>query len=258
MEILTLLGAITIALASAATLAFRVVRVPRGRGTRAPAGRTGSRSPRMAAHLDANQPALALVKHLEDELRRHTAGLREAHNLRRARNEAEAQTRLLNARVRHAVAARDLGRVIRPTTGGRLRRWMDQAWLDMYVDRVRREVAAVRVPGQTRPLNSERTLRRLVTWVTGGPRVGFAADLVEYHRAQRAHARMALAQARQLAIANRQDEAQTQLWHEQDYHVRAERELGRMVAPVASTPSLSDSGPLAAAPKTVPLEPVTP
>lgn len=250
MPILTLLGAITIALAGAATLALRVVRVPRGRSP------AGSRTSRTDARLDVSQPANALVKSLEDELQRHTLGLREALNLRRARNEPEAQTRLLNARVRHAVAARDLGRLIRPTSGGRLRRWMDQAWLDMYVDRVRREVSAVRVPSQTRPLTGERAVRRLVTWVAGGPRVGFAADLVVYHRAQRAHARMALAQARRLASANRQDEARTQLWNEQDYHLRAERELGRMFAATAPAAGDSPSGPLPAAPKTVPLEPV--
>ena len=255
MPFLTLLGAITLALAGAATLAFRVVRVPRGRSTRAPAG---NRIPRKETRLDVSQPANALVKVLEDELQRHTLGLREALNLRRARNEAEAQTRLLNARVRHAVAARNLGRVIRPTSGLRLLRWMDQTWLEMYVERVRREVAAVRVPGQTRPLTGDPALRRLVTWVMGGPRVGFAADLVEYHRAQRAHARMALAQARRLATAQRQDEAQTQLWNEQAYHMRAERELGRMFAATAPAAGESPSGPLPAAPKTVPLEPVTP
>ncbi|HEX9036924.1 MAG TPA: hypothetical protein VF808_08015 [Ktedonobacterales bacterium] len=249
MPILTLLGVMTIALASAATLALRVVRVPRGRGMRAPAGR-------QPARMDTSKPATALVAHLEDELQRHTMGLREALNLRRARNEPEAQTRLLNARVRHAVAARALGRVIHPTAGGRLRRWMDQAWLDMYVDRVRREVGAVRVPGQTRPLAGEPALRRLVTWITGGPRAGYASDLVDYHRAQRAHARMALVQARRLVQANRQDEAQTQLWNEQDFHMRAERELGAMFAPIA--PAGATSGSLPAAPRTVPLEPVTP
>jgi hypothetical protein len=244
MPILTLLGAMVFALAGAATLAFRVVRVPQSNAaTRNPAS---SRSPR----ANAGQSTAALQKHMTDEFQRHTIGLREALNLRRARNEPEAQTRLLNERVRHAVAARDLARFIRPTSGGRLRKWMDQAWLDMYVDRVRREVAAIRVPNHTRPLAGEGALRRMITWIQGGPRAGYASDLVSYHRIQRAHYRMAMAQARKLARENRQDEAQTRLWNEQDFHMRVERELGQLTGPSPQP------GP--ASPDTAPLTPVTP
>ncbi len=244
MPILTLLGAMAFALASAATLAFRVVRVPRSNAaTRGPAGSQTTR-------MDASSSTAALLKHMADEYQRHTSGLRVAMNLRRARNETEAQTRLLNERVRHAVAARHLARFIRPTTGGRLRVWMDQAWLDRYVDRVRHEVNAVRVPGQTRPLTSERALRRIITWIQGGPRTGYASDLVAYHRLQREHYRLAMAQARRLARENRRDEAQTQLGHEKDYHQRVERDLGEQFG-LATPPS-------AASPNTAPLAPVTP
>lgn len=238
MEIMALLGAVTIALAGAATLAFRVVRVP---------GRKAVHTARQALRMDPRQPADALHKSMAREYQRHSVALREALNLRRARNESEAQTRLLNERVRHAVAARDLGRFTRPAVGGRLRRWMDQAWLDVYVDRVRREVAEVRVPGQSRPLSGEPALRQLITWIQGGPRSGYAHDLVEYHRLHREHYRLATAQARQIAQEGAEDEAQTRLAAEQAYHLRAARELGRTFGLGGSTGPLSLTDPELAA-----------
>jgi hypothetical protein len=217
MPILTLLGVIAVTLAGAATLAFRVVRVPGNGATRDAAPR-----------VSANHPAAMLLNKMSAEYQRHTIALREALNLRRARNEAEAQTRLLNERVRHAVAARDLARIARPASGWLVIRLWDQAALDRYVDRVRREVATVRVPGQTRPLTREGALRRAMTWALGGPRVGFASDLVEYHRGQREHYRLAMTNARRLTRAGSASEAQTQLWNEQDFHMRSAQELGEM------------------------------
>ncbi len=244
MPILTLLGAMAVALASATALAFRVVRTPRSDAAKR--GPAGSR----ASQLATGSSTAALLKHVTDERQRHTAALRVALSLRRARNETEAKTRLLNERVRHAVAVRDLARSIRPTGTGRLFRWMDQAWLDMYVDRVRREVNAVRVPGQTSPLATEGMWRRFIIRIQGGARIGFASDLVAYHRLQREHYRLAVIQARKLARDNRQDEAQTQLWGERDYHERIERELGELFN------QGGQPGPGGAT--TVPLAPVTP
>jgi hypothetical protein len=222
MPIPMLLSVIAITLAGAATLAFRVVRVPESKAAKR------GQAAAATARMDPRQPAMALHASMADEYRHHTMGLREALNLRRARNEAEAQTRLLNERVRHAMAARDLSRLIRPTVGGRLRRWVDQAWLDVYVDRVRREVAEVRMPSQTRPLSGESTLGRLITWAQGGPRAGYAHDLAEYHRAQRTHYRLAVAQAKRLAQEGKQDEAGARLADERDFHLRMARELGRL------------------------------
>lgn len=204
------------------------------------------------------------------EHQRHTIALREALNLRRARNDHEAQTRLLNERVRHAVAARDLARRIRPSSGGLLRRWASQAWLDIYVERVRREVGAVRVPGQTQPLTRESALRRIVVWAQGGPRVGYASDLVEYHRSQRAHYRLAKVSATRLARNGRHDEAMTQFWNEQDFHMRSAHDLGEMFgaesrpgpSPLATRPLAPMAGPTvppASAPLHAPVpEPVAP
>lgn len=243
MPILTLLGAMVFALASAATLAFRVVRVPRNDAAKRAAG---SQAPRM----DAGSPTAALLKHVTDEHQRQTQALRVAMNLSRARNESEAQTRLLNERVRHAMAVRDLARSIRPTSGGWLLKFMDQASLDGYVNRVRREVNAVRVPSQTRPLSGEGALRRLITWIQGGPRTGFASELVAHHRFQREHYRLAKAQARRLARENRQIDAKIQLGNEKDHHERVERNLGEMFGQGAQ-PSVTSAN-------TVPLAPVTP
>ena len=54
MPILTLLGAMAFALASAATLAFRVVRVPRSNAaTRGPAGSQTTARRRRLGHRDA-------------------------------------------------------------------------------------------------------------------------------------------------------------------------------------------------------------
>ena len=222
MPVPMLLGVFAITLAGAATLAFRVVRVPERKAT------NRGQAAAATARMDPRQPAMALHAGMADEYRHHTVALREALNLRRARNETEAQTRLLNERVRHAMAARDLSRFIRPAVGGRLRRWIDQAWLDMYVDRVRREVAEVRMPSQTRPLSGESMLGRLITWAQGGPRAGYAHDLVEYHRAQRTHYRLAMAHAKRLAQQGKQDEAGARLADERDFHLRMARELGRM------------------------------
>lgn len=234
MEILTLIGATVVVLVSGATLAFRVVRTP-GRKTARPAPQT----PRM----DPRKPADALHKSMTREYQRHTMALRVALDLRRARNESEALNRLLAERVLHAVAARDLGRFIRPVLGVQMLKFVDRARLDVYADRVRREVTDFRAPGLTRPLARGSVVSQLITWIKGGPRAGYAHDLVEYHRDQREHYRLAMAQARQIVLEGAEDEAQTRLVAEQAYHLRAARALGRALGLGGSTGPLGLTDP---------------
>ncbi|HZC04047.1 MAG TPA: hypothetical protein VE338_00245 [Ktedonobacterales bacterium] len=227
MEIFMLAGALVATLGGVMALAFRVVRLPKGKS-----GKAGART----AKAGSREPVQVLLNHVTDEHTRHTLALREALDLRRSRNEAEARARLLNERILHVEAARRLGQHVQPTIGGRVRQWLDQARLDILVDTVRREVADVRfgaVP--TLPLAGERGLGRLITWARGGPKVGAAHDLALYHREQREHYRLAVIQARRLARDQRQADARSHLATEQAHHLRVSRDLKRRLQP--------DSGP---------------
>jgi hypothetical protein len=230
MEMFMLAGALVATLGGVMALAFRVVRLPLGKS-----GKPGVRpvaTREQAAKGGPREPTHVLLIHVTDEYKRHTMALREALDLRRSRNDAEALTRLLNERILRAEAARRLGEFVQPTLGGRLRQWLDQAWLDVLVDTVRREVAEVRFPTtQTRPLASERTLSRLITWARGGPATGAPHVLATYHREQREHYRLAMTQARRLANARRQSDARSCLAAEQAYHLRVSRDLKRQFQP---------------------------
>jgi Cu2+-containing amine oxidase len=160
--------------------------------------------------------------------------LREAQNLRRARNEPEALFRLVNERIQHAEAARRLGQHVQPTLGGRVRQWIDQARLDVMADTVRREVAEVRLPTQSRPLTQGRGLGRLITWARGGPQMGAPHELALYHRDQREHYRLAMVQARRFVREQKQAEARASLATEQTHHLRMSRALkGRFASGLA-------------------------
>ncbi len=221
MELFMLAGAVIAALGGVMTLAFRVVRLPVGK----PAAHSATVR-KQASKVSPREPAQVLLAHVTDEHKRHTLALREALDLRRARNEAEALHRLHFERILQVEAARKLGQFVQPTIGGRLRQWIDQARLDVLADSVRREVEAVRFPAtQTRPLAGERALTRFITWARGGPQVGAAHELATYHRDQREHYRLAMAQARRMLREQRQSDALSRLAAEQTYHLRANRSL---------------------------------
>ncbi|HEX8997600.1 MAG TPA: hypothetical protein VF812_16355 [Ktedonobacterales bacterium] len=222
MDMLILTSAMITALGGMLALAFRVVRLPSSKARTRPQA-TGKRT----SKLNPNDPTQVLLAHVTDEHKRHTQALREALDLRRARNEAEALTRLLNERILHTEAARKLGAFVQPAVGGRFRQWLDQARLDLMVDTVRREVAEVRLPAQTQPLTGERAFSRFITWMRGGPEVGAPQELVAYHRDQRQHYRLARAEARRIARERRTADAQTRLAAEQAYHLRVSRSLKR-------------------------------
>jgi hypothetical protein len=226
MDMLMLAGALIATLGGVMALAFRVVRLPLGKP-----GKPGARPVAIreqAVKGGPREPTHILLIHVTDEYKRHTMALREALDLRRSRNEAEALTRLLNERILHVEAARGLGQFIQPTIGGRVRQLFDQARLDWLMDTVRREVAEVRFPStQTRPLAGERALSRLITWARGGPQVGAPHELATYHREQREHYRLAMIQARRLAHERRQSDALSRLAAEQAYHLRVSRDLKR-------------------------------
>lgn len=225
MDMLMLTSAIIAALGGVMALAFRVVRLPMGKPSARPAT-----TRKQAAKVDPREPTQVLLIHVTGEYKRHTQALREALDLRRARSDAEAFTRLLNERVLHMEAARKLGQFVQPTVGGRFRQWFDQARLDLMVDTVRREVAEVRHPaGQTQPLAGERAFSRFITWMRGGPEVGAPQELVVYHREQRQHARMAMTEARRIVRERRIADAQARLAVEQAYHLRMSRSLRRQV-----------------------------
>jgi hypothetical protein len=217
MQYFMLASAIMAALGGVMALAFRVVRLPRGFQ-----GKRGATSARTAA---TREPTQVLLNHVTNEYKRHTVALREAHNLRRARNEPEALFRLVNERIQHAEAARRLGQHVQPTLGGRVRQWIDQARLDVMADTVRREVAEVRLPTQSRPLTQGRGLGRLITWARGGPQMGAPHELALYHRDQREHYRLAMVQARRFVREQKQAEARASLATEQTHHLRMSRAL---------------------------------
>ncbi len=226
MDIFMLAGALVATLGGVMALAFRVVRLPKGN-----VGKAGAR---MAPKSGSREPTQVLLNHVTDEYKRHTMALREALDLRRARNETEARTRLLNERILHVEAARRLGQFVQPTVGGRVRQWIDQARLDLLVDTVRREVAGVRFPSaQTRPLTREGRVVRLITWARGGPRMGAAHDLALYHREQREHYRLAVVQARRLARERRQGDARSHIATEQAHHLRVSRDLRPRFEPIS-------------------------
>jgi hypothetical protein len=227
MDVLMLTGAMVAALGGMLALAFRVVRLPQGKASKAGARPVAAREQvSKMEKVNPRESTQVLLNHVTDEYKRHTVALREALDLRRSRNESEALTRLLNERIHQVEAARKLGQFVQPTVGGRLRQWIDQARLDLLVDTVHREVAEVRLPAaQTRPLAGERAFNRFVTWMRGGPQVGAPRDLELYHREQREHYRLAMAQAHRLVSERRLADAHTQLAHEQTYHLRASRAL---------------------------------
>ncbi|HEX8728748.1 MAG TPA: hypothetical protein VF739_09015 [Ktedonobacterales bacterium] len=223
MQYFMLASALMAALGGVMALAFRVVRLPRGSQ-----GKRGATSARTAT---TREPTQILLNHVTDEYKRHTLALREAQNLRRARDEANALFRLVNERIQHAEAARRLGQHVQPTLGGRVRQWIDQTRLDVMVDNVRREVAEVRLPTQSRPLTQDRGLGRLITWVRGGPQIGAPHELALYHRDQREHYRLAMIQARRFVREQKQAEAGSVLSMEQAHHLRMSRALkGRFAA----------------------------
>lgn len=223
MQYFMLASAIMAALGGMMALAFRVVRLPqRSQGKR------GATSARRAT---THEPTQVLLNHVTDEYKRHTMALREAQDLRRARNEADALFRLVNERIQHAEAARRLGQHVLPSLGGRVRQWIDQARLDVMADTVRREVAEVRLPTQSRPLTQDRGLGRLITWARGGPQMGAPHELVLYHRDQREHYRLAKVQARRFVRDQKQAEARAILAMEQTHHLRMSRALKGRFAP---------------------------
>jgi hypothetical protein len=234
MEILMLAGALIAALGGMSALAVRVVRLPLGKR-----GRSGKRpviAAGQATQVGAREPTNVLLIHVTNEYKRHTQALREALDLRRSRNEAEAFARLLNERILHVEAARTLGQFVAPTIGGRVRQWLDSARLDVLADTVRREVAEVRLPtGATRPLAGERALARFITWARGGPQTGAPHALATYHREQREHYRLAMSQARRLVREQRQDRARSFLATEQAHHLRANRDLKAQFQPGPDT-----------------------
>ncbi|HEY8324120.1 MAG TPA: hypothetical protein VIG77_06480 [Ktedonobacterales bacterium] len=226
MQYFMLASAIMAALGGVMALAFRVVRLPRGSQ-----GKRGATSARTAT---TREPTQVLLNHVTNEYKRHTMALREAQNLRRARNEPEALFRLVNERIQHAEAARRLGQHVQPTLGGRVRQWIDQARLDVMADTVRREVAEVRLPTQSRPLTQGRGLGRLITWARGGPQMGAPHELALYHRDQREHYRLAMVQARRFVREQKQAEARASLATEQTHHLRMSRALkGRFASGLA-------------------------
>lgn len=225
MPFLTVVGALVFALAGAATLAFRVVKAPTPRRVQ-----KGAQSRAVAPQLSATHPAAILLRLMTDEYQRHTRELRVALSLRRKRAEAQAQTRLLNERLRHALAARDLGHYLAPK--GFLyipQRMLTLGDLNAFVERVRQEARATRVTSFSAPLRREGALRRFVIFVTGGDRDGFASQLVAYHRAQRDYYREAVRDARLLAESGRAKEALTELENEQMFHMRIANELGELL-----------------------------
>lgn len=237
MEILMLAGALVAALGGMSALAFRVVRLPLGkRGQPGKAGARPALGAGQAMPIGAREPTTILLIHVTNEYKRHTQALREALDLRRSRNEAEAFARLLNERILHVEAARTLSQFVAPTIGGRVRQWLDAARLDILADTVRREVAEVRLPtGATRPLAGEHALTRFITWARGGPQTGAPHALATYHREQREHYRLAMGQARRLLREQRQDRARSFLATEQAHHLRANRDLKRQFQPGPDT-----------------------
>lgn len=226
MDMLMLTGIVIATIGGMLTLAFRVVRLPLG-GQRA-----RQTTNRAQPTTGQREPTQILLNHVTDEYKRHSMALREAQNLRRARNELEAMSQLLNERIKHAEAARKLGRFVQPTFGGRVRQWLDQTRLDVLADTVRREVEEVRLPATpTRPLNGERAFTRFVTWARGGPQTGAPQELVAYHRNQREHYRMAMVHARRFLREGRQADALTRLVAEQSHHLRVTRDLKRQFQP---------------------------
>ncbi|HEY7850526.1 MAG TPA: hypothetical protein VIC27_10710 [Ktedonobacterales bacterium] len=231
MDPIMLTGALIVALGGVMALAFRVVRLPLSkRGKASHAGARPAITRDGAAKVGPREPAQALLIHVTDEYKRHTMALREALDLRRARNEAEALNRLLTERILHVEAARTLSQFIQPTLGGRVRQVIDQTRLDWLAESVRREVAEARFPTtQSRPLSGERALTRFITWARGGPQVGAPHELATYHRDQREHYRLAMTQARRFVREQRQADARSRLTSEQAYHLRASRELKRQL-----------------------------
>ena len=217
MEYFMLASAVMAALGGVMALAFRVVRLPQGN--------PGKRSATSARRAATREPTQVLLNHVTDEYKRHTVALREAQNLRRARNETEALFRLVNERIQHAEAARRLGQHVQPTLGGRVRQWLDQARLDLLADTVRREVAETRLPTQSRPLTQGNGFSRLITWARGGPQDGAPYELELYHRDQREHYRLAMVQARRFVREQRAAEARASLATEQAHHLRLTRAL---------------------------------
>lgn len=223
MDMLMLAGALIATLGGVMALAFRVVRLPQGL-------RTGPAN-KQVVKMNPREPAQVLLVHMTDEYKRHTVALREALDLRRARNEAEAMTRLLNERILHAEAARMLARFVQPTIGGRVLQWVEQTRLNVVADAVRREVAEARIPAPSQPLTREGAFVRFTQWARGGPRTGAPEALVLYHRAQREHYRMEMARARRIVAKRRTADALPRLAAEQTYHLRAMRDLKRQTQP---------------------------
>ena len=231
MEMFMLAGALVAALGGMSALAFRVVRLPLGKRGRS-SKRTAVTSRQAMQVGPRSEPTQVLLIHVMNEYKRHTQALREALDLRRSRNDAEAFARLLNERILHVEGARTLSQFVEPTIGGRVRQWLDSARLDMLADTVRREVAEIRLPtGATRPLAGESALTRFITWARGGPQTGAPHALATYHREQREHYRLAMSQARRLVREQRQDRARSFLATEQAHHLRANRDLKRQFQP---------------------------
>lgn len=204
-------------------LAFRVVRPPSGKRGARPAT-TGAKARKSAAR----EPTQALLDHMTDEYKRHTRAFRKARDLRRARNEIEARSRLLRERIDLIDIARPLGRWTQPTFGGRVRQWIDQTRLELLADTVRREVAEARVPSvNSRPLTGERVVSRVITWARGGPQTGAAHLLVEYHRERRDHYRDERTEARRIAREGNVQAAQAAFANEQMALVRTSQALKR-------------------------------
>lgn len=213
--------ALIAALGGVFALAFRVVRPPSGKRSARPAT-TGAQARKSAPR----EPTQALLNHMTDEYKRHTRAFREARDLRRARNEAEARVRLLRERITVMDVARSLGRWIPPTLGGRVRQWIDQTRLEFAADTVRREVAEARMPSiHSRSLAGERVVSRVITWARGGPQTGAAHLLVEYHRRQRDYYRYRMAEARRIARAGNVADAQAAFGAEQMELVRTSQTL---------------------------------
>ncbi len=247
MEILMLAGALVAALGGMSALAFRVVRLPLGKRDRSGKRPVGASGQAMQVG-PRSEPTNVLLIHVTNEYKRHTQALRDALDLRRSRNEAEAFARLLNERILHVEAARTLSQFVAPTIGGRVRQWLDSARLDVLADTVRREVAEVRLPtGATRPLAGERALTRFITWARGGPQTGAPHALATYHREQREHYRLAMSQARRLLREQRQDRARSFLATEQAHHLRANRDLKRQFQPGSDADTYGATDPTLAA-----------
>lgn len=239
MPFLTVVGALVVALAGVATLAFRVVQAPR------PNAQTPKKeaTPVTTPKLPAEHPAMVLLGMMTREFKRHQRALAEARDLRQVRNEALAHTRLLSERVLHAEAARDIARYLRPTSLWDVRRWFKRADLEEYVDQVRDEVRATRVDILTRPLGRVSAWRRFMSKLKGEPETGYTVDLVAYHMTQVEYYSRAVTVAQDLANAGDASGALSQLNTELTTHMWIVTGLGEQYGPGAQ-PGSGASQPL--------------